>query len=408
MTFNIKKTLGFFIIITFIVMIWLLPVAYIRSLPEALILNESEIQSLCTSKDLHSLVTAKYQPQSVYTSTNCDSLNYGTIDYKLFNLFPVKSVNVYEVFDDKIYACGKTVGISLQSKGVVITGMNPILTQDGKVMAGSNLQVGDVLCEIEGEPVNDAKAINVIINKAEYVGKELVVKAKRNSENYYTTIKPIKDIQTNEYKLGLWVRDEASGVGTVTYIRPDNLRFGALGHPISDLDTGTALDVFNGNLYKCNVLSISKGIKGKAGEIKGLFLQNGKTLGDVDENNQFGVFGQVDENSDLLNSCKLYKIGGKISAKPGKAQILCCLDGVNVEEFDIEIIKTNYQSTSNDKSMVIKITDKELIKQTGGIVQGMSGSPIIQNGKLIGAVTHVFVNDPTKGFGVYLDWMINN
>ncbi len=197
------------------------------------------------------------------------------------------------------------------------------------------------------------------------------------------------------------------GVGTLTFINPNTLRFGALGHAIADADTKENFDVKSGELYKCNVIGVKMGKRGIPGEIMGLFVPGRNEQGTIDKNNDYGVFGNVFENSEFLNDDKLMPIGGRLTAKPGKAKILTTIDGNNIESFDIEIIKTNYGGGANSKSMVIRVTDEDLISRTGGIVQGMSGSPIIQDGKIVGAVTHVFVNDPKKGFGLYLDWMLN-
>lgn len=317
----------------------------------------------------------------------------------------IKNVKLLKIENDEIYACGKTVGVALQTKGVVVIGQNPILTNQGKFQACSSIELGDILCEIEGEPIENAEQINDIINQEQFKGKELVVKLKRKNEYKFITLKPIYDIQSKTYKLGLWVRDDASGIGTVTYIKTDTHQFGALGHPISDIDTGAMLDIRNGNIYKCNILSLQKATHGRAGEMKGIFIQSQKDLGVVTQNNENGIYGIA--NEELLNQSKKVKIGGRATAKAGKATILCSLDGKKIEEFSIEIIKNNIKKKSN-KSLVFKVIDKNLIERTGGIIQGMSGSPIIQNGRLIGAVTHVFVNDSTKGFGIYLDSMLEN
>ncbi len=371
-------------------------VAY--KLPDAVIINGD------MSKYNHSgIISAQYKP-SATTPAVSGSFSRGTIEVKYIGI-KIKEIEAHKVENDEIYACGKTVGIALQSKGVVIVGQNPILTDSGSVVPATSLVLGDIICEIEGESIEQAEKISKILNSPQFANKELVVKCKRNGETFYTTVKPQLDKESNTYKLGLWVRDDASGIGTMTYIKKDTHEFGALGHPISDIDTGAIMEVFDGNLYKCNVLSLTKGSRGKAGEIKGIFVQSADSLGTVTKNTNFGIFGSASD--ELLQQCKKVKIGGRSTVKAGKAQILCSLDGKNVEEFDIEIIKTSYQSKQSNKSLIFKVTDKELIARTGGIIQGMSGSPIIQNGRLIGAVTHVFLNDATKGFGVYLDLMLN-
>ena len=381
----------------------------IKGIPDVLILTREDIVELSNGSQ-SSLFKVEYKECSQSSASAGGCFKEGQLATKLFGVVPIKTIKIKVVQEDEILASGKVVGISLQNKGVVIIGANPLLTHNGKQLVSleSKLAVGDIISEIEGEVIDCAARVEEILNKDEYKGKELVVKGKRNSDTFYTTIKPALDLQTQKYKLGFWVRDDASGLGTVTYVEPKNRRFGALGHPISDIDTGTALEVFDGNIYNCNVMSVAKGTRGRTGEIKGLFLQNSHALGNVDINNKFGIYGYATEDSSLLNYGKIVGIGGRKTVKPGAATILSCLDGKNVEEFEIEIVKTNYQSNSQNKSMLIKVKDKELISRTGGIVQGMSGSPIIQNGKLVGAITHVFVNDPTKGFAVYLDWMIDN
>ena len=203
----------------------------------------------------------------------------------------------------------------------------------------------------------------------------------------------------------VWVKEDAVGIGTLTFINATTKRFGSLGHSINDSETNECIKVSGGNIYKGRILGVKKGRSGEAGELKGTFSRE-DVVGSVDKNCEFGVYGFVNDVETFTASKTSIDVGGRLSAKPGKAKILSCLNGQDIEEFDIEIIKTNFQSSCNEKSMVLRVVDEDLISKTGGIVQGMSGSPIIQDGKLIGAVTHVFVNDATKGFGIYIDWML--
>lgn len=375
------------------------PVIITSKMPDVVIINGD-----LDKYNYGGVISSRYVPSQT-TETTTGNFSRGKVEVRYLGV-KIKEIDAHKVESDEIYACGKTIGITLQAKGVVIVGQNPIITGSGAVVPATNLTCGDIICEIEGENVEHAESISKIINSVQYAGKELVVKCKRNGETFYTTVKPQLDAENDTYKLGLWVRDDASGIGTLTYIKPDTCEFGALGHPISDVDTGAVMEVFDGNLYKCNVLALSKGTRGKAGEIKGIFVQSANSLGVVTKNTNYGIFGKASD--ELLKSCQKVKVGGRATVKAGKAQILCSLDGKNVETFDIEIIKTSYQSKQSNKSLVFKVTDKDLIARTGGIIQGMSGSPIIQNGRLIGAVTHVFLNDSTKGFGVYLDLMLQN
>lgn len=338
-----------------------------------------------------------------------DNNNYLKVDVKLFNFLIVKSfyVNTQEEY---LYAGGNAVGIYLNTKGVMLIGNNSIITKDGLVdtLKNSELQVGDIILKINDEEIFDINDIIENINLEENKGKPAKITYIRKNKEYETFLKPALDIESNTYKLGIWVKNDASGVGTLTYIKEDG-RFGALGHAINVSNTKQAYEISGGKLYKCNIIGVNKGEKGRAGELKGLFLQGKNAQGDIDKNISTGIYGNISENSSIFECVKnkKYQIGGRFTARPGKAKILCCVSGTEVKEYDIEIIKTNYQNSSKEKSMVIKIVDKELLEKTGGIVQGMSGSPIIQNDKIIGAVTHVFINDSTKGFGLYLDWMMN-
>lgn len=334
--------------------------------------------------------------------------NLVKVDLKFLNLIKVKSFYI-NTKQDTIFVGGNAVGVYLNTKGVILMGSNSIITGQGLVdtLKVSPLQVGDLILKINDEIIYNIDDIVSIINREENKGEKVKIVYVRKNKEYETFLTPALDEQTKEYKLGIWVKNDASGIGTLTYCTKDG-SFGALGHAINIGGTKDAYDINGGKLYASNIIGITKGKKGKAGELKGLFLQGKNVQGNICKNVSTGIYGTLDENSSLFESAKMreYKIGGRFTARPGKAKILSCINGNEVKEYDIEIIKTNYQNTSKEKSMVIKVVDKELLEKTGGIVQGMSGSPIIQNGKLIGAVTHVFINDPTKGFGLYLDWML--
>lgn len=330
------------------------------------------------------------------------------VEFRLFNLIPIKTQKIKLIKDDKVLVGGVAIGLVLKTEGVLIVGSSSVSTLEGDrdVLTENKLFIGDVITQIENETVEDVSSVSKIINKEENRNKELLIKGIRKNKEFTTKFKPCYDVKSETYKLGVWVRDDASGVGTLTFINSNN-RFGALGHPICDSDTKTPIGLKDGKVYNCSILGVNKGSSGSPGEIRGLFMQGKNEQGVVEKNNTYGVFGEINSDSLLLKDLKAMEVGSRVMVKPGKAQIRCCIEGTKIETFDIEIIKTNYQNYSNDKSMVIRVVDEDLIKRTGGIVQGMSGSPIIQNNKIVGAVTHVFVNDPTKGFGVYIDWMLN-
>ena len=334
-----------------------------------------------------------------------DEIEEYIVKYNLFNMFNVTSLRVEVLNDDEVILGGDCLGITLQSKGLNIIGSNYVLTRDGvkNPFASSDLKVGDTILAINNTIVNDVSDIEKSLKNCK--GDEVELLINRAGREKVVTILPALDKQTNAYKLGLWVKNDASGVGTLTYIKPNDYRFGALGHSINKNGEDEILEISGGNIYNCNVIGVNPGQRGVAGELLGIFSQT-NPQGEIDKNIQFGIFGNMFENADLLNNKQRIEVGGKISAKPGKAQIVSTISGNQEEYFDIELIKVNYQSTANEKSMIFRVIDERLLEKTGGIVQGMSGSPIIQDGKIIGAVTHVFVNDPTKGFGLYVDWML--
>ena len=310
----------------------------------------------------------------------------------------------------KVYPGGFPLGFTMECEGVVVVAIGSVVTENGseKPTDKKNIKVGDILHSINGTTITSSTELHNLLNLEENTKEEVNLKLYRGKQVIEETVKPALEATTNMYRLGLWIRDNAAGVGTLTFVREDNLRFGALGHPVCDIDTGVTMPISGGSVYKCNIVGFNKGSRGTPGELRGLFLKTGTLAGTLDNNNDFGVYGVMQRQYVDAMGVEPIEVGFKDSVKTGKATILTTIDGNRPEEYDIEIVKLSYQSKSDKKSMVIKVTDSKLINETGGIVQGMSGSPIIQKGKLVGAVTHVFVSDPTKGFGVYIDWMIDN
>lgn len=380
----------------------LIPYQTLLALNNGVVLTKQEFEELINKNN--NLININ---SVLADSDDNEKINEYVVKFKLFNLFNIKNLKVNVVKNDSVLLGGDCIGLNLSSKGVVIVGSNYIITKNGNIspIEKSGLLNGDVITHLNDVEIKNIDDINFVLKNSD--GSEIKVSAKRKGEEFITTIKPELDVQTDSYKLGIWIRDDAMGVGTLTFVNPETLRFASLGHPIADADTGENFEVGSGEVYKCNVVGVKKGRRGVPGEILGLFMQGKNVQGTVEKNCSYGVYGNLNETSELALGKSEIKIGGRLTAKPGKATILSCINGTDIEEFEIELIKTNYQTGSASKSMVIKVVDKDLISRTGGIVQGMSGSPIIQDGKIIGAVTHVFVNDPTKGFGLYLDWMLN-
>lgn len=327
----------------------------------------------------------------------------GKVTFKLFGLIPIKSVDVQILGDENVYLGGNAVGFSIKTNGVIVVGKNSVMTENGLVSVcdNQNINAGDIITHIDGNAIKDA---NDIPNHLKSTTDSVKLTLKRGSKSFDVTLQTQVDTNGNK-KIGLWVRDDATGIGTLTYVDSKTLDFGALGHPVTDGETGTKIDIQKGQVYDCSVVGIEKGEKGKPGELKGVFLSSKNAKGEIEGGNDFGIYGKILEKSGMIDENVVAGVGGRLAVKPGKAQIMSSVSGVR-EYYDIEIIKASKQKTAKDKSMVFRVTDKRLLELTGGIIQGMSGSPILQNGKLVGAVTHVFVSDPTKGYGIYIDWMM--
>jgi stage IV sporulation protein B len=323
--------------------------------------------------------------------------------------FPMKKVNIQVVKNIKVIPGGQSIGVKLNSLGVLVVGHHLVDSTSGKKSPGeeADIRVGDIITEINGHSVEKLNDISPLVKRAGIEKKPLQIMVIRDKQKIKTKLLPVKDKNEKTYKLGLYIRDSAAGIGTMTFYEPKTKKYGALGHVISDMDTKKPILVHDGNIVRSTVTSIEKGRHGDPGEKLAQFSENRKTIGDIRKNSSFGIFGKLNQNisNGVLN--KPMPIALSHQVKEGPAQILTVLNGEKVEAYDIEIVSTIPQKYPATKGMVIKITDPRLLAKTGGIVQGMSGSPIIQDGKLVGAVTHVFVNDPTSGYGVHIEWMLH-
>lgn len=287
--------------------------------------------------------------------------------------------------DEEVYLGGYPLGITIDGDGVTVIGLNEFIGEDGKLCCPallSELEINDVIVELDGHKIYGSARLTEISSQSD--GKTLKIKYLREGVLKETEITPQKDLAAGQYRLGLWTRDSSSGIGTLTYVRK-NLNFGSLGHPICDAK-GAVISCKNGGVFGCTIDGIEKGQKGAAGELKGGFCFD-KRIGNLYSNNKFGAFGTFNTLPQFCTETIRVADIGEI--KPGKAQIFCTLDDNVRRAYDIEIVKAVSQSSRDDKGMVLHVTDKTLLEKTGGIVQGMSGSPIVQNGKLCGAVTHV-------------------
>ncbi|NLI57934.1 MAG: SpoIVB peptidase [Clostridium sp.] len=331
------------------------------------------------------------------------------LNMTLFGFIPLKTMQVDVVQDREVVPCGNTIGVKIDVEGFLVIALSEFETLDGKSLApakDAGIKPGDLIVEIDKKPVKNISHLIKYLDK--FDGKSIHVKYKRGNSYHNTIINPAISLESEKYQLGMWLRESTAGIGTLTFYDPKTKKFGALGHGITDVDTGILMPLDDGEIVESNILTVKKGKQGEPGELKGILIEDKEKLGVINRNCDQGIYGVLNENAKNEFPNKLYSIGLKDEIKIGAASIMSNIDGKSVEEYDIEIQKISERNIGGSKGMMIKVTDKRLLEATGGIVQGMSGSPILQNGKLIGAVTHVLINDPTKGYGIFIENMMKN
>lgn len=337
-------------------------------------------------------------------SAEVAALNAGstyTANLKLFGLFPVKQVTVRVVEQEMVIPCGTPFGIKMFTDGVLVVGMSDVDTAAGAFnpAKSAGIKTGDVIVSIDDTTVTSTDQVAKLVEMSE--GKAMTFHIRRDNIAFDVQFTPAKSVNENRWKAGLWVRDSSAGIGTLTFYRPGYNVFAGLGHAVCDVDTGETLPLATGEIVPARIYSIVRGQSGQPGELRGGFESG--TLGRLTVNGETGIYGtlsQIPVNNDPV------PVAMKQQVKTGDAQVLTTLDGVTPQLYDIRIDQVHYNDSSPTRNMVIEITDPELLEQAGGIVQGMSGSPILQDGRLVGAVTHVFVNDPTKGFAIFAENML--
>ena len=401
-----RKLFKKMILLTFLLIIYLyvLVVSYI---PDKITIFEGENISLKTIFGItvdaknEVLETAANTGEKTIHKVGSESLSVSLFD-KLF----LKSVDVSVLPRTTVIPVGNIAGVKLYTNGVLVVGMSEIEGEDSKTYKpyeNTGIEEGDTIVKINDNLVNSTDDLIEKVNMSN--GEKVEIEYIHDEETKECSITPIKTSK-EEYKLGLWVRDSAAGVGTVTFYEPSTQSFGALGHGITDIDTGDLLNIASGEFVTAKVLNIKKGEDGNPGKIQGT-VEEQETIGEITKNTEFGIYGKIQDVSSLnIDMSKEMEVAMREEIKTGKATILCSLDNQTVKEYEIEITKIYRDNNYNNKSMEIKVTDDELIEKTGGIIQGMSGSPIIQNGKFIGAVTHVLVNSSTEGYAIFGDLML--
>ena len=383
----------------------------LSQLPDALVMNAGGMASVEVSLPLRAEVTddnavitgVDQSEKSRVCLTAGEESGTAEVVFRLLGLVPVKTMTVTVEESRTLIPGGRSLGVALETEGVMVVGSSDLGRTDSPARRAGILP-GDVIQTVNGERVACAEALSEMIAD----GAKVSLGVLRGGEEMHVEVQPKEDPRDGAYRLGVWVRQSTAGVGTLTYYDPESGEYGALGHAITDVDTGAIFPVGEGAVYENEVVRVTRGAENAPGELMGAFFDEEIVLGEIERNTGFGVFGKADAG---MEKGGLYPeglpVGRRDEIRTGQAQILSCISGETVKAYDCEIEKIYAQSEPGTRSMVIRITDEELLRTTGGIVQGMSGSPVIQDGKIVGAVTHVFVSDPTRGYGVYIEWMLD-
>jgi stage IV sporulation protein B len=400
------------------------PIRHFASFPEQLRMFQGQDKKLHYSMPVHAQVSVNPMVAGINGRTDSSfpvdlseplsiqpkQSGMTELKLRLFGKIPFKTVKLQVLPDLRVVPGGQTIGVKVKAAGIMVVGHHQVKTgAETKSSPGEDakLRLGDLIVEINGRPLNDVSKVGSLANAAGETGHALQLLVQRGKERFRTELKPVYDEEDKAWRLGLYIRDSAAGVGTLTFYAPDQGVYGALGHIITDMDTQTPIVVGSGEILHSTVTSISRSQNGEPGEKRALFKE-GRTLGNVERNTAFGIFGKMKEMPSHALRSEAVPVAFAEEVEEGPAEIWTVVGGQKVERFAIRIVHVSKQSSPATKGMVIRITDPKLLERTGGIVQGMSGSPILQKGKLVGAVTHVFVNDPTSGYGCFIEWMLND
>lgn len=389
-------------ILIIVLLILLIYVSNITNIPDSILLFKGENFNVKTALGIK--INENTDKKIIQTSADIDTENFvekKTLSVSFLNIFNIKEIEINEIPQAEVVPLGNIVGLRLYASGVLVIGKTEIKGE--KPYKTSTIKEGDLITAVNSKKVETTTDLITSVNDSK--GNSIEITYVREGIIYTTTIEPVKT-DKDEYKLGLWVRDGAIGVGTISYYEPSTKYFAALGHPIIDTDTGEIVSIKEGGLVNASVISIKKGEEGNPGEIKGS-LKSDEKIGQISTNTEFGIYGTLDNLSSLnIDKENKIKVALREEIKTGDAKVLLTLEDGIRKEYDVKIKKIYKNNDKDNKSMLIEIVDEDLKNLTGGIIQGMSGAPLIQNGKFIGAITHVLVNNPELGYAVFGDLMI--
>ncbi len=355
-------------------------------------------------KDLTLTGTLEASPLTAdgVTSVAAVSGNTYRASLKLFGIFPVKEVMVNVVKEPVVVVAGVPFGIKMYTDGVLVVGFSDVDTVAGPCNPAriAGLKIGDVVLKVGGESVSTNDQLRALVEASDGAPLDLLVR--RDNLTFTVKYRAVLSVTENRYRSGFWVRDSSAGIGILTFFDPETKVFGGLGHAVCDVDTDEKLPISTGEIVAAEIMDVTKSTIGTAGSLNGAVYD--ETIGYLSVNSDTGVYGTLSRFP--KTTFITLPVAMKQQAKEGKAKIFTTVEGMAPAYYDIEIVKIRYGDASPTKNMVIRITDPALLEKTGGIVQGMSGSPIIQDGKLIGAITHVLVNDPAKGYAIFAENML--
>ena len=388
------------------------PVREFSSLPDSIHLTQGASASIALPSLLEANVDGDAAVLSSTDQTLADSSALrlsaqkegdASLTVRLMGMLPLKTIPVSVTEQRILIPGGLPVGVVIQTQGVLVVGVSDLGGSTKSPAREAGLQPGDLICEVDGVQITDAAHLSSMISS----GAPVILTIRRENRLFSLPLTPTCDPRDGVYRLGAWVRDSTAGVGTLSFYDPQSNRYGALGHAVTDIDTGLVLDVQNGEIVKSSIVEIHKGAAGEPGELVGQFGGASEPLGEISVNGACGIYGEAYSPIDNPLYPDGLPIASRDEIRTGYAQLLTTLDDTGLRTYDCEITRIARHASSQQRSMMISITDPKLLEQTGGIVQGMSGSPIIQDGKLVGAVTHVLVNDPTRGYGIFIENMLD-
>ena len=374
--------------------------------------NEADVTPVSSLSDHTDKEVAEQATESIpidfahKVRVKANAIDTYKMDLKLFGVIPYKNVDVEVIQDKMLTPSGIPIGIYVKTSGVLVVGIGEFENSEGKKVSPAKyaLQKGDYILQVNGETVENKKHFIRMVEASD--GESMVLAIKRNGEITDIMVTPEAN-QNQEWKVGIWIRDNAQGIGTMTYEDTDN-SFGALGHGINDVDTSLLMNLEEGTLYRTQIVGITRGSNGSPGELTGYIeYDSDNVIGEITENTEEGIFGVCDDEVEAASSFEPIPIALKQEIEMGPAQIICSVTG-EPEFYDVEIVEVNLDRDNINRGIVVKVVDEKLLTLTGGIIQGMSGNPIVQNGKLVGAVTHVLVQDSTRGYGIFIEEMLGH